>query len=400
MDKKQLIEQVLTRGVEKIFPAHDFLAARLAEGKILTLYAGFDPTGPTLHLGHVIQLQKLADFQKLGHKVIFLIGSFTAMIGDPSDKAATRTQLTKEQVVANAMHYREEASKFLDFSGHNPAEIRYNGDWLSKLNFEDVLKLASNFTAQQMMERDMFQKRMEEAKPIYLHEFFYPLMQGYDSVAMDVDGEIGGNDQTFNMLVGRDLMKIFKGKEKFIVALRILTDSDGKKMGKTEGNMVSLLDNPKDMFGKVMSWPDGMIVPALELCTRMPMEEVRQMETDMKKGANPRDSKIRLAHELVRQYYGMAEADRAEAEFKSMFSQGHKPTEMDVFHVGKPSIGIVDLLVTSRLAASKAEAKRLIEQKGVKIDDRVIETKEELIEIPKSGVVLQKGKIHFLSVRI
>ncbi|MCR4314043.1 MAG: tyrosine--tRNA ligase, partial [Candidatus Uhrbacteria bacterium] len=252
------IEELLTRGVEKIFPSREFLEARLKEGKQLSLYLGIDPTGPDLHIGHSIQLRKLRQFQDLGHKVILLIGDFTGMIGDPTDKSATRVRLTREQVLANAEKYKEQASKILDFGGKNPVELRYNSEWHAKLSLTEVLELAAHFTVPQMLARDMFKKRMQEGKDVYMHEFLYPLMQGYDSVAMDVDGEVGGNDQTFNMLAGRDLMKAMQGKEKFVIAGKLLADPTGKKMGKSEGNMITLGDSSDDMFGKIMSWTDGM----------------------------------------------------------------------------------------------------------------------------------------------
>src|SRR3989344_3737264 len=236
------IEALLTRGVEAVYPSKDFLRKLLLSGKQLTLYNGIDPTGPTLHIGHGITLHKLAQFQKLGHKIILLIGDFTAMIGDPTDKLATRVKQTKEQVLENAKLYRNQASHFLEFGGGNPAELRYNSEWWSKMTYADGLELASNLTHSQMIKRDMFQKRIEEGKDLFMHELSYPMMQGYDSVAMDVDGEVGGNDQTFNMLVGRDLMKKRMNKEKFVVSTKLLVDPTGKKMGKTEGNMVAFTD--------------------------------------------------------------------------------------------------------------------------------------------------------------
>jgi len=293
---KAAIESFLGRSVENVFPSREFLEARMKEGKPLSLYVGVDPTGPSLHMGHAIWLRKLAQWQKLGHKAIVLIGDFTAMIGDPTDKGAARKQLTREQVLENCKTYKEQASKFLRFEGENAAELKFNSEWLGKMNFADVLDLASRFTVQQMLERDMFERRVEEKKPIYIHEFMYPLMQGYDSVAMGVDGEMGGNDQTFNMLAGRTLMKDMAGKEKFVVAYRLLTDPTGKKMGKSEGNMITFQDSPDDMFGKVMSWTDGMIVAGFELCTDVPMDEVARVEASLAEdGSNPRDAKARLA---------------------------------------------------------------------------------------------------------
>ncbi|MEK7452528.1 MAG: tyrosine--tRNA ligase, partial [Patescibacteria group bacterium] len=300
---KDAIEHVLTRGVENIYPSFEYLEARLHEGKQLTLYLGIDPTGPDLHLGHAIPLRKMAELQKLGHKLILLVGDFTGMIGDPTDKSATRVRLTREQVLANAAKYQEQASKIISFEGENAAEIKYNSEWLDKLTLRDATELASNFTVQQFLERDMFEKRLKEGKPIHLHEFLYPLMQAYDSVAMDVDGEIGGNDQTFNMLAGRDLMKTMKQKEKFVITSKLLVDPTGKKMGKSEGNMITLSDTPDDVFGKVMSWTDGMIIPGFEILTDLPNGEIKEMKIAMGDGVNPRDFKVKLAKEVVSTFF-------------------------------------------------------------------------------------------------
>ena len=240
------INELLTRGVENIYPKPEFLKERLESGDKLKIYLGIDPTGPTLHLGHVSSMIKLRQFQNLGHQVILLIGSFTAMIGDPTDKMAVRKQLTREQVLQNCKNYLDQASVILNFEGANPAQVKYNDEWLGKLNFHEVIELASHFTVQQMLERDMFEKRINDGKPVHLHEFLYPLMQGYDTVAMDVDGEVGGNDQTFNMLAGRTLLKQMKNKEKFVITTRLLVDSQGSKMGKTTGNMIALADSPEE----------------------------------------------------------------------------------------------------------------------------------------------------------
>ena len=259
------------------------------------MYLGIDPTGPSLHLGHIVALRKLRQFQDLGHKVILLIGDFTGMIGDPSDKSATRQRLTRKEVLQNAKLYKTQASKILRFSGKNAAVLKYNSKWLAKLSFEDVVELAAHFTVQQMMARDMFDRRMKENKPISISEFMYPLMQGFDSVAMKTDGEIGGNDQTFNMLAGRTLMKEMHHKEKFVVTMKLLVDATGKKMGKTEGNMITLGDSADEMFGKVMSWTDGMIRNGFELLTDVSLDEIDHALANQ----NPRDVKMRLAETVV-----------------------------------------------------------------------------------------------------
>ncbi len=387
------IEQVLTRGVADVLPTREFLEKQLESGKQLTLYVGYDPTAPSLHIGHGITLLKLQDFQKLGHKVIMLIGDFTAMIGDPTDKLATRTKLTREEVVENCKTYREQASHILDFHGENPAELRFNNDWLGKLSFHDIIELSSHLTVQRLMERDMFEKRVEEGKPIHLHEFLYPLMQGYDSVAMDVDGEVGGTDQIFNMLTGRDLMKTLKHKEKFVMATQLLVDESGKKMSKSEGNMIALSDSPEDMFGKVMRFTDGMIVPGFELCTRLPIEEVREIEQHMKSGVNPRDLKLRLAHEVTKQFLGEEAADKGRDHFATVIQHHEKP---DAVPELKPTqYDIVTVLVEAGFVASNSEARRAIDAAGVKINDSIADGYEAQVQV---GDIVQKGKRFFVKI--
>jgi tyrosyl-tRNA synthetase len=388
------VEHLLTRGVEAIYPTREFLEKELKSGRQLTLYCGFDPTAPTLHIGHGIQMLKLRQFQELGHKVIFLIGDFTGMIGDPTDKSATRQKLTREQVLENCKNYQKQAAAVLNFEGPNPVEVKYNSTWLGKLSFSDVLELSSNFTVQRMMERDMFEKRLKEQKPIYVHEFMYPMMQGYDSVAMDVDGEVGGNDQTFNMLAGRDLMKALKNKEKFVVALKLLADDSGKKMGKSEGNMIALSESPEDVFGKVMRWTDGMIFRSFEICTTVPMDEIKTMQSEMKKGANPRDFKLRLAYEITKTFLGEAAAEKGKERFVSVIQDKEKP--VDILEIKPSSYDIVTVMVEGKLAVSRSEARRAIEQGGVKINDEKVDSIE--VEVKKGGVV-QKGKRFFVKVK-
>ncbi|MCX6744737.1 MAG: tyrosine--tRNA ligase, partial [Candidatus Parcubacteria bacterium] len=323
-DEKQ-IEEVLSRGVETIYPEKESLKKVLMSGKRIRLYCGFDPTATSLHIGNAINIRKLAKFQELGHEVIFLIGDFTAMIGDPTDKMAARKQLTRKDVLNNCKGWKKQAANLINFSGSNPAKLMYNSKWNAKLKFEDVLSLASHFSVQQMLERDMFQKRIEDEKPIFIHEFMYPLMQGYDSVAMDVDLEIGGNDQTFNMLAGRTLMRLMKNKEKMVMTHKLLVDPTGKKMGKTEGNMINLTDSAEDMFGKIMAWSDPMIKIGFEILTDVPLDQIEKMAEAMTKGANPRDYKLKLAYEVVTIYKGLEDADAAKDSFVKVFSEGQKP---------------------------------------------------------------------------
>jgi tyrosyl-tRNA synthetase len=295
---EEKIREFLFRGTETVLPSREFVRDRLMSGEQLKVYLGIDPTGPMLHIGHTIAIRKLAQLQALGHKIILLVGNFTAQIGDPTDKMAARSALTPEQVAENLKNYKTQASKLLSFEGENAAEFKLNNDWLGKMNFADVLALASKVTVQQMLERDMFKKRMDEGKPIYIHEFMYPLMQGQDSVELMVDGEIGGNDQVFNMLVGRDLLKEY-GKDKFVMSVKLLTDPNGKKMGKSEGNMITLEDSADVMFGKIMSWTDGMIVGGFELCTDVNEDEVTQMAIGMQNGENPMEYKKRPVSKII-----------------------------------------------------------------------------------------------------
>lgn len=396
-DQKK-IQELLERGVEKIYPSRDFLESRLKSGKKLSIYLGIDPTGPTLHLGHAIILEKLRLWQELGHQVILLIGDFTGTVGDPTDKKATRKPLTKNQVLKNAKDYKKQATTFLKFSGPNRVELKYNSTWHEKMNFADVLKLSANFTVQQLLERDMFQDRLKAGKPIHLHEFIYPVLQAYDSVAMGVDGEIGGNDQTFNMLSGRTLMKTISKKEKFVMTMKLLTDTSGVKMGKTEGNMLTLKDSAKDMFGKVMSWTDDMILNGYELCTRVPMPNIKQIAKDLKNGKNPRDLKFALAEKVVAIYYGQKEAQKAGQEFENMFKKGGLPDDIKKYNIKTGPINPVQLLVELKFISSKGEARRLIDGGGMKINDKKITNWKDNITI-KSGDIVQSGKRKFAKIK-
>ncbi len=389
------MDNLLKRGVEAIFPSEDFLKSRLSGRERLTVYLGIDPTGPTLHMGHAIALKKLKQFQDLGHKVILLIGDFTAMIGDPTDKSAVRHQLTRGEVLQNCKRYKKQASVFLNFKGENPAELKFNSKWLSKMNFEEVLSLASKMTVSQMLERDMFETRMREGKPIFLHEFLYPLMQGYDSVFMEVDGEIGGNDQTFNMLVGRNLLKEIKNKEKFVLTMKLLTDNSGKKMGKTEGNMITLMDEPSMMYGKIMSWEDSMMWNGFELCTDISLDEVGIMRKEINEGKNPRDIKMRLAYEIVKVYYGDKKAKRAEKEFVKTFQKKETPDEMDEIK-GEMGDLLSEMLLLKSLVSSKSDFRRLVGEGAISIDGQKIT--DFNMKIEKLPIIVKVGKKKFVRI--
>lgn len=368
------MSELLTRGVTNVTPK-DLAEKKLKSGKPIRLYLGIDPTGARLHVGHAVPLRKLKAFVDAGHEVMFLIGSFTAMIGDPTDREAERERLTKEQVEKNFTTYKDQASKVLDFS---KVKIVYNHEWLSKLTFEDVVQLASNFTVQQMLERDMFEKRLKEGKPIHMHEFFYPLMQGYDSVELDVDCEVGGNDQYFNMLAGRTLQTAFGKKDKFVLTTKLIEGTDGRKMSKTYNNCIYLDDEPNDMFGKVMRINDDLMETYFECCTDIPMDEVRVILSSSKDGTGARDAKIRLAREIVTLYHDSAAADSAE-KFYNEAAAGDVPADAPEVQAKKGTL-LIDFLVEQKLVASKSEARRLIEQGGVKMGDIVIDSIDAQVE--------------------
>ncbi len=394
---EKIIEEILTRGVENIFPNKDFLKSKLVKGEKLTFYLGVDPTGPTLHLGNAIPIKKLGEFQKLGHQIIFLIGDYTAMIGDP-DKTTTRKQLTHKQVLDNCKKYKDQVSSFISFSGPNKAELKFNSEWLSKLSFADTLDLMSHITHSQLVKRDMFQERIQQGKDLFMHEFMYPIMQGYDSVAMNVDGELGGNDQTFNMLVGRDLMKKMKNKEKFVVATKLLVDSSGKKMGKTEGNMVSLDQTAEDMFGKIMSWSDGLIIPGFEIITNIPLSEIESIKSTLTSGANPKDSKIKLAKEIVTMIHGDVAAEKAHQAFENTFKKGEIPEEIMEIVAVKGSY-IRDAIIGHGIVPSNAEWRRLIEGNAITIMATEETIKDIFAKIEKE-TVLRIGKKRFIRILV
>lgn len=392
------IEWFLDHAVERVLPDRDALKQVMLSGKRIRVYVGVDPTGPSIHIGHAIAIQKLAELQELGHEVILVIGDFTAMIGDPTDKTATRKRLTREEVQENLKGYKDQLSTILRFDGENPVQIRFNNEWLGKMSFGDVVELASHFTVQQMSERDMFEKRLEEGKPVYLHEFLYPLMQGHDSVALEVDLEIGGNDQTFNMLAGRTLLREMKGKEKFVMSCKLLADASGKKMGKTEGNMIALADLPEDAYGKIMSWTDGMILSGFEMLTQASKEELATLASRLAGGENPMTLKKELAHRVVTWCYGSDAADRGAAHFASVHQQGELPEEIVEITREAGEVALLDVLVEANLVPSKSEARRQVEQNAVKVNGEVVSDVKAMVQVTKDGVLLQKGKRSFAKV--
>lgn len=397
--KLQKIEEVLTRGVEKIYPSKNDLKKRLFKHKKIRLYQGFDPSMPNLHLGNYVGLMKLRQFQQLGHEVIFLVGDFTGMIGDPTDKLAARRKLTRKQVLTNAKNWKEQASRFLNFSGKNPAKIMFNSRWLDKITFKDLIETTAHFTVQQMIQRDFFQKRIKQEKPIHLHEFLYPIAQAIDCVKMDVDLEIGGSDQTFNMLAGRHLMAVSKNKEKFVLTTKLLTDKEGQKVGKTTGNALFLNASAEEMFGQIMAFSDETIILGLELLTEIRLKTIKALEKQLKqKAINPMVAKKQLAFAVVEINYGLARAQKAQKEFERVFKQKGLPSQIKEKRLKEKSLNIMDLLLKIGLVSSKTEAKRLILQKGVKINNQIQNDWKKQIVLKQEAIV-QVGKRKFVKIK-
>lgn len=368
--KPEIIDDLLSRSVVEVLPSREQLKFLLTNGKQLRIYIGADATGPALHIGHATNYMILEKFRKLGHKVIILVGDFTARIGDPTDKTATRVQLNRDAVLENTKTWLEQIAPIIDIHNkENPVEIVYNHNWLSKMTFEDVINLASNFTVQQMLERDMFEKRLQEKKPIYVHEFFYPLMQGFDSVHLNVDIEICGNDQKFNALTGRTLVQRYKNKEKFVFITTLLENpiTKEKMMSKSLGTGVFLNMSARDMFGKIMAQPDENIPQLFIDCTYVDVKEIDSITQQLKnKTVNPRDIKARLAFEITKIYHGEHAARESEKAFTTAFSDKGIPN--DVLPVTIPSGTLLsDTLINLSLVASKTEFRRLVDEGAISI---------------------------------
>ncbi|HXF44059.1 MAG TPA: tyrosine--tRNA ligase [Candidatus Paceibacterota bacterium] len=394
MNKQELIKEVLERCVDKIYPSKEALEDVLKSGRKMKVYLGVDPTGPHLHLGHATNLLILKKLQNLGHKIIFLIGDFTARIGDPSGKTTARKPLTEEEVKANLKTFKIQAGNIIKFGGPNGAIVKFNSEWHTKMSLENMIKLTQLLTVQQIIKRDMFQKRLKENKDIWLHEFLYPILQGYDSVVMNVDMEIGGTDQTFNMLVGRDLMKKIKQKEKFVLTTKLLENKKtGKKlMNKSEGGLINLDDKPDDLFGKTMALPDEAILPVAELSTEMPWSEVKQL-----KKMKPRDAKLKVAFWVVKLCHSEQTAARARENWEKLFSKKEVPAKIPTLKLQDKKILPTELLVKSGLP-SKSEARRLITQGAVELNGRKITNQQEKLNL-SSGDVLKIGKHRFFKIQ-
>jgi tyrosyl-tRNA synthetase len=372
------------------------LRTRLAEGRPLRVYCGYDPTSTDLHLGHTISMRKLRQFQDLGHEVTFLIGSYTALVGDPSDKNKARPILTEAQVAENARTYSEQAFRILD---SEKTIVRYNGEWLSKLSLLDLIRLGQNFTVQQFLSRENFALRLEKGEPIFLHETFYALMQGYDAVAMRTDVQVGGSDQLFNIIVaGRKLQEALGQRPLVGIITGILPGTDGTmRMSKSQGNHIPINSSPEDMYGKVMSLPDSAMPQYMRLVTRWTPEIVAGYEQGMQTGtAHPRDVKMALAREIVEIYYGVHTVAAAEEHFKTVFQKGALPEDMEhIVMQGEPLL--VDFLAEHGLVKSKSEARRLIQQSGVKLGGQVVSDINTRLGFADESVV-QVGKRKFVRV--
>jgi tyrosyl-tRNA synthetase len=398
MSTHQQAIETIRRGSDELIVEEE-LARKLATGRKLRVKLGLDPTAPDLHLGHTVVINKLRHFQQLGHQVQFLIGDFTGMIGDPTGKNQTRPPLSRDQILANAQTYREQAFKILDPDG---TQILFNSEWSDKLGAEGMIRLASRYTVARLLERDDFSKRFRSNQPIAIHELLYPLMQGYDSVAMKSDVELGGTDQKFNLLVGRELQKQYGQEPQCILTMPLLEGLDGKeKMSKSLGNYVGIAEPPGEIFGKLMSISDELMWRYIELLSFEPLATVRKWKEDVRAGANPRDLKARFAKEIVARFHGAAAAEAAEQEFALRFRDREMPEEMPEVTVNAPADGIPisQLLKQAGLTPSTSEAQRMIEQGAVKLDGERVTDKGLKI---RSGttVVAQVGKRKFARIRI
>ncbi len=366
---KELIHHILHHNVSEVIDREE-LEKKLLSGKKLRVKFGIDPTGAFLTLGHAIVLHKLKEFQNAGHDIYLLFGNFTAQIGDPTGKSETRKPLTREQVEKNANTYLEQVGKILDLK---KIKTVWNADWFEKFNFQDVLQLAGQFTVAQMLERDMFQERIKKDQPIGLHEFLYPLMQGYDSVELKADLELGGNDQMFNMMAARPLQKAASQTPQAVMTMKILVGTDGvKKMGKSENNFIALHDAPRDMFGKIMSIPDHLMPTYFEMCSHLEDRELAEIQKRLAGSENPRNLKIELATAITSLYHGPQAADQAAMEFNRVFSQGGTPDELQTITLSEKNPPLLDLLIHHQLIPSKGEGKRLMDGGGLKVNQQKI----------------------------
>ncbi|KPJ54663.1 hypothetical protein AMJ47_03860 [Parcubacteria bacterium DG_72] len=383
VDKK--IKEVLSQGVGQILPDQAGLF-RLMKKRKIRLYHGIDPTSNKLHLGHTISLRKLQQFADLGHEAILVIGTGTVLTGDPSLRDKARGRISEKEIKANIKTWKAQAAKVLDFS---KAKIRYNGDWLLKLNFKQIANIASHISAIKLFQRDMFQKRLKRGDTVWAHEALYPLLQGYDSVYLDVDLEIGGTDQTFNMLIGRELQQKMRKKEKFVMTLLMILGTDGRQMSKSSGNCIWLTDSAEQMFGKIMSIADNLVPSYFKALTSVSLNEIKTL--------SPRDAKARLAKEIVTMYHSKSAALNAEKEFNQVFKEKKPPSKIPQVLLKEKKLNLLDLLTKTKLAPSRSEAKRLVEQGGVKINGKVQKEWQKIVKLKKKDIV-QVGKRKFIKL--
>ena len=394
---KDKIESLLRRRVAEVV-VEESLRKKLASGRKLRVKLGVDPTAPDLHLGHAVALKKLREFQELGHQVVLIIGDYTTRVGDPTGKSKTRPMLSEADIEANAKTYLDQAGKVIDLT---KIEVRRNGEWFAKLNFNDVIQLAAKFTVARMIERDDFAKRLKEGSDIHLHELLYPMMQAYDSIMVEADVEIGGTDQKFNILAGRDLQrKLGKPEQDAMFLGPILVGTDGvHKMSKSLGNYIGVSEAPEQMFGKTMSIPDAALWDYFNLATDVPLGEIAAIKAACANGKmNPRDAKVRLAKEIITFYHSAKDADAAEEAFVKTFKNKEVPDDVPEVVIVGGERPLVEVLVEAKLAASKSEARRLVEQGGVKVDGTVVEGIDSMITIGSKKLLIQKGKRHFIKV--
>jgi len=395
------IENLLTRGVDTIYPNREALEKVLRSGKKLRLFQGFDPTGTQLHIGHAVALRKLRQFQDLGHHVIFLIGDGTGQAGDPSGKTKSREKfMTRDELRDNARDYVRQAGKIVRFTGENPVEILYNSEWLNKLTLVEILDIAGHFSWQQLAERDLYQERIKRGETLNFREALYPLLQGYDSVAMKVNLELGGTDQTFNMLAGRMLVKAMLGKEKFVMTVPLLTDAKGVKIGKTEDNCIGLTDAPAEFYAKIMSLGDDAIIPCFTLLTDIPTEEI---ETKMKRGENPMLFKKQLALELTKMLNDEELAKKAQEEFENLHQKNiiidFNGPELEIPELDNNIKSFLKVLVEKNYIKSMSEARRLLEQGAIKLHNMKT-NKEDVVEGIKNGDIIRVGSKLFVRIKI
>jgi len=397
-DRKKIIDSLLNRGViVSILPTKEELEKKLQSGEKMKIYIGADPTSSALHLSHAKNYMILEEFRQLGHEVYVLIGDFTARIGDPTEKSTTRKQLNREEVMVNVANWLRQIKPLMDFEAkENPPKVVYNHDWLSKLTMEEVVNLASNFTVQQMLERDMFEKRLAEEKPIFLHEFLYPLMQGYDSVALDVDIELCGTDQIFNALAGRTLLKKLKNKDKFVVAVNLMENpATGELMSKSRGTGIFLDFSPEDMYGGIMAQPDEMIRVFLINNTRLPIPEIDKILVDN----NPRDAKMITAFKITSTFHGEEMAQKAQDSFISKVQKKEAPDDVEEVKIGSASESLLNILKKALPEISGSDIKRLISQNAVRLDGEVKADEKEVINLNPDGNILNVGKRRWLKIK-